>query len=358
MIIRRRLFLLFMLACVVPVVGIYDNSEDMALVRIRNSKGLVLGVSDTKAGNNRNLVSREGRADSNYVEKREAARVDTYFSNSHTTDRVEMLEDERIIVFPEDHVEFFPDPSLGIGSKITVSRAAEVSLNDNGNVVTYRTWGKTVEDFINEKELDISQYDVVEPERETFIEPNMEIKITRADDGIQVEHFYSPFEVVIKDDPWLASGKVKIKQNGEQGDRQLTWRVVKLAGGEIKRELLEDKMVRQPKDKIVMRGTKAVSFNGPYTDWINEAAAKYGADAGQMYRVMMCESGGDPYALSTHGKYKGLFQYDNRTWSVSGWGDKDIFDPYAQINAAAKAWDSRYTKWPVTSRICGDMGKK
>lgn len=335
----------------------YDNSEDIPLLKVHTS-GMVKGVSDISYRvEARNLVSREGRDASSYVEKRGPARSDIYYSNNRLKDPVQMLEKERILVFSEDHVDFFPNPSLGIGSKITVSRATELTVNDNGILMTYRTWGKTVGDFIREKELDVSQFDKVKPLRGALIEQGMTIEITRADDGIQVEHYYSPFNVVVKDDPWLPNGKVKIKQNGINGDRQMTWRVVKLQGGEIKRELLEDKNVNPPVDKIVMRGIKPVSYAGPYMDWINEAAGKYGADAGQMQRVMMCESGGDPYALSTHGKYKGLFQYDNRTWSVSGWGDKDIFDPYAQINAAAKAWNSRYTKWPVTSRICGDLGK-
>lgn len=356
MIIKRWLVILLVIVGLVPVFGLYDNSDEIILMT-KARIGRVLGASDASfAINDRNLVSREGRAD--FVSKQGPARIDVYFSNNHTKDPVKMLENERILVFPEDHVDFFPDPSLGLGSKITVSRAIEVQVDENSKVVTYRTWGKTVEDFIKEKELDISQYDKIEPGRDALIKNGMVIRIIKADDGIQVEHYYTPFNVIVKDDPWLPSGKVSIKQNGVDGERRLTWRVVKLEGGEIKREIMEDKIVNKPKDKIVMRGTKAVSFSGPYMDWITEAAAKYGADPGQMYRVMMCESGGSPYALSAHGKYKGLFQYDNRTWSASGWGDHDIFDPYAQINAAAKAWASRYTKWPVTSRICGDLGKR
>ncbi|MDO8513707.1 MAG: G5 domain-containing protein [bacterium] len=320
--------------------------------------GIVKGASDISVkAISRNLVSREGRADFDYVEKRAPAKIEVYFSNSKLSDSVRMLEEERILVFPEDHVDFFPDPRLGVGSQITVRRASSVLLNDNGQSITYRTWGKRVGDFLAEKEIELGEYDVITPNKSALIEPGMTINITRADDGIQVEHFYTPFNVVVKDDPWLPSGKVRIKEAGIIGDRQLKWRVVKLQGGEIKRELLEDKMVSQVRDKLVSIGTKPVGFDGPYKDWINEAAVKYGADPDAMYRVMMCESGGYPYAQTTHGKYRGLFQYDNRTWSASGWGDHDIFDPYAQINAAAKAWASRYTKWPNTSRICGDLGR-
>lgn len=348
---KRRFLAMLALFFIMPAVGLYDNSQDLEMfeARAKNTNRVVTVLASA-----RDVKSRLGR--DGYFEKRGPSRKDVYFANGKARKPVDMLEEERIIVFPEDHVEFFPDPKFGLGSQITVSRAAQVVLVDNGQSVTYRTWGNRVKDLLREKEIEITDFDKVMPGLEKKIEDGMTIEIARAEDGLQVEHYYLPLNVVVKDDPWLPSGRVVIKQPGERGERKITWRVVKIDGDELKRELVEDKMIGG-KDRIVLNGIKPVTFQGPYRDWINEAAAKYRVDAGQMYRVMMCESAGNPYAMSTHGKYKGLFQYDNRTWSVSGWGDHDIFDPYAQINAAAKAWDSRYTKWPVTSRLCGDLGK-
>jgi hypothetical protein len=59
----------------------------------------------------------------------------------------------------------------------------------------------------------------------------------------------------------------------------------------------------------------------------------------KMWRVMMCESSGNPYA-SAGGRYLGLFQYVPSTWAGS-WNpyrNSSIWDARSQIFATAKAW--------------------
>jgi type II secretory pathway pseudopilin PulG len=71
---------------------------------------------------------------------------------------------------------------------------------------------------------------------------------------------------------------------------------------------------------------------------IEVAAAKYDVKADGMYRIMMRESGGQPYAGSD-GLYKGLFQYWTGTWSASWnpWRNDSIYDGSSQIFATAYA---------------------
>jgi hypothetical protein len=59
----------------------------------------------------------------------------------------------------------------------------------------------------------------------------------------------------------------------------------------------------------------------------------------KMWRVMMCESGGNARAIGG-GYYKGLYQYAPPTWAGS-WNpyrSNSIWDPRSQIFATAKAW--------------------
>lgn len=60
----------------------------------------------------------------------------------------------------------------------------------------------------------------------------------------------------------------------------------------------------------------------------------------KMYRVMMCESGGNPKASGARGSYLGLFQYAPATWrgSWNPYRNASIWDVKAQIYATAKAW--------------------
>ena len=79
-----------------------------------------------------------------------------------------------------------------------------------------------------------------------------------------------------------------------------------------------------------------------YRVWIREARQMYPypQSVDKMYRVMMCESGGDRFAVGGGGRWIGLFQYVPGTWR--GWWNpyrqSDIHDAKAQIFATAKAW--------------------
>jgi hypothetical protein len=79
-----------------------------------------------------------------------------------------------------------------------------------------------------------------------------------------------------------------------------------------------------------------------YRTWMAQAREKhpYPQTLDKMWRVMMCESSGNAYAVSPSGTYKGLFQYHPNTWSGS-WNPyrgSRIWDAKAQIFATARAW--------------------
>ncbi len=79
-----------------------------------------------------------------------------------------------------------------------------------------------------------------------------------------------------------------------------------------------------------------------YRQWITEARAMYPypESTTRMYRVMICESGGDRLAVGGGGRWIGLFQYAPSTWR--GWWNpyrtESIYTAKAQIFATAAAW--------------------
>jgi uncharacterized protein YraI len=78
---------------------------------------------------------------------------------------------------------------------------------------------------------------------------------------------------------------------------------------------------------------------------IYAAADRYGQSRSDMLRVAECESNLDPYAVNPSGSY-GLFQFIRSTWKSTPFGNKDIFDPEANANAAAWMWsEGRKSDW-------------
>lgn len=79
-----------------------------------------------------------------------------------------------------------------------------------------------------------------------------------------------------------------------------------------------------------------------YRAWMVEAKAMYPypQSIDKMYRVMMCESSGNPKASGGRGAWLGLFQYARGTWGGrwNPYRNNNIFDAKSQIFATAKAW--------------------
>lgn len=79
-----------------------------------------------------------------------------------------------------------------------------------------------------------------------------------------------------------------------------------------------------------------------YRAWMTEARKLYPylQSVDKMYRVMICESGGNARASGGGGAWLGLFQYSPGTWR-GGWNPyrkSSIWDAKSQIFATAKAW--------------------
>jgi hypothetical protein len=81
-------------------------------------------------------------------------------------------------------------------------------------------------------------------------------------------------------------------------------------------------------------------------DIIYEAADSHGQSRDAMLRVARCESGLNPSAVGGGGTYHGLFQFVPSTFSGTPYGEYDIYDPWANANAAGWIWaEGKKSSW-------------
>jgi hypothetical protein len=85
-----------------------------------------------------------------------------------------------------------------------------------------------------------------------------------------------------------------------------------------------------------------------------EAARSAGASS-LLEAIALCESGGDPTAVSPSGRYRGKYQFDRATWrSVGGSGDPAAAPESEQDARASKLMDrSGPSAWPACSKKVG-----
>lgn len=179
-----------------------------------------------------------------------------YYGNQGYASKIEMVAALNIAVYPEDKVRFFPDPSLGIGSKIYIYRANPVKVIDGKRVKIYRTWMPTVEKFLEEKNIELGDKDKITPSLSSPIEKNQKIVINRVAETTVTDKIVLPFDVITKDNPNLERGKTSIEQEGKNGLREKKYLVRREDGIEVNRKLLSDEITAKPQNKIIINGTK------------------------------------------------------------------------------------------------------
>lgn len=67
-----------------------------------------------------------------------------------------------------------------------------------------------------------------------------------------------PFETEIRLDNTLEKGKTKVLKEGENGQKEVYFLITKENGKEIKREVLEEKVIKEPTKKVILKGTKVI----------------------------------------------------------------------------------------------------
>jgi len=267
-----------------------------------------------------------------------------------------MLTALHITVYPEDKVYAFPDPILGLGSTLKVYRAQLVVIMDGTSSQTVRTWVSTVGALIDEQQLAIGAKDEVSPSADTVLPTDgrtFTLAITRVAETDVTTFQDIAYDTQSQNDPDLLQGVQQVQQQGVPGQKKLVYHVRRENGVQVSKVLTSSDIVKQPVSKIVLVGTKpkvVYLTSGQYASYFNEAVDKYGVSADSLNKVMKCESGGNVNDVSANGRYFGLFQFDKQTWSTTDYGSRSIFDPEAQILAAASLWQGRSTAMRYWSR--------
>ncbi len=108
------------------------------------------------------------------------------------------------------------------------------------------------------------------------------------------------YKTVRREDPSHYKGTERVAQQGVKGVLERTYAVVSAAGTEVNRTMLKEERTREPRTHVVAVGTKPRP----------RPKAKAVADGLDWPALARCESGGNPRAVSSSGKYRGLYQFD------------------------------------------------
>ena len=168
------------------------------------------------------------------------------------------LQQAGLLLEPKDEVT----PSLGTkleeGMTIEVTRALGCSIEVDGGSIQLLTTASNVEEALEEAQVTIGDLDRIDPELHQEIQEGLTIKIVRVKEEIKTEKQEIDFNTKRKNDSSMNRGTTKVVQKGQKGQKELQVKVTYEDGKEVKREVLEERILKEPVDQIIKVGTKAV----------------------------------------------------------------------------------------------------
>lgn len=153
---------------------------------------------------------------------------------------------EEVLTFSGEDVDIEEELKKHITAEDPVDGELEVSFEviAGENEYTYDVEAKATDKNENET---VETFQVI-----------VEIKVVKE----VIEEETIAFKTVNKDDANLNKGSTKVSVEGENGTKEVTYEVTYINGEEESREKLKEETIKEPKDKIVLNGTKVATNSG------------------------------------------------------------------------------------------------
>ncbi|MCP1143238.1 G5 and 3D domain-containing protein [Lysinibacillus endophyticus] len=187
--------------------------------------------------------------------------VDGNQSKVWTTEKIakNILEEANIEVTEHDIVSVALDTEVGETNKIDIQKAFQLTLVDGKNKRQVWSTSTTVANFLKQQGIQLNEFDRVEKDLEDVITPDDKVTIVRVEKVTDVVEESIDFAVETKSDSSLLKGKEKVVSQGEKGKVSRTYEVIKENGKVVEKVLKSEKVLKEPKTKVVAVGSKVVT---------------------------------------------------------------------------------------------------
>ncbi|HBM74148.1 MAG TPA: hypothetical protein DD429_01150 [Clostridiaceae bacterium] len=250
----------------------------------------------------------------------------------------EILDDNKISVSSKDKIEPALNSKLSNKGTITIKKAVNITIDSDGKTLKIQSAEENVGSMLSAEGIPLNELDKVNPGKETKLYDGMLVEVVRVETKNVTETQTVKFAEVFKSDKGLANTKSRVIQNGEDGKKEVTYKVTLENGKEVSRELIGEKLIKNPMDRIVMKGAyplMPVSRDGSmmaYSRIIRARATAYWAvnGVGKTYTASGRKAVRNPDGYSTIAVDRNLMPYGTKVF-VEGYGFATAADTGAGI---------------------------
>jgi uncharacterized protein YabE (DUF348 family) len=246
-----------------------------------------------------------------------------------------------------------------LGADLSISRGGEIDREGleleviTPKKLTFAIAGKkpvtrevpalTAREALNEIGVKVDKHDQIKPGKKTQLDDGDKVVFT--DIRIvtkRVKNEAIDFSTIERADDSMLEGETSVVRAGDEGARNVTYRITYRNGELVARKVLKAKVLDEPRDAIVKVGTK------------EEPTANFASGSTVWDALAQCESGGN-WAINTGNGYYGGLQFNLDTWQAyGGTGYPHENSRETQIAVATRLHAERgFNPWPACADKLG-----
>lgn len=245
------------------------------------------------------------------------------------------------------------------GNDIEVTTAKDLTIVADGKDHKVSAAVGTAEDALGESKIKLEKDDFLSVPMSADVSDGQVLTVNRVENKTVKEKESIKAKVEKKKSDSLYKGETKVESEGKDGQKEISYKIKTVNGDEVKKEKKDEKVLSEPKTKVVIEGTKkketpsdtggsdsggsgsggsddgSSSGGGGGSMSTQEIKDMLGGPGSKWYSVVKCESNFDPKA--SNGTHFGLFQFLPQTWhSMGGSGNPSDASPQEQFQRAKK----------------------
>ncbi|MFY0544668.1 ubiquitin-like domain-containing protein [Brevibacillus sp. H7] len=177
----------------------------------------------------------------------------TYETQAETIEQ--FLAEQKIPVTDNDQLSPAATTELIDGATIEVHTSWVIPVEVDGQTKMVHTLHRDVAGVIKDAGIALGDRDQVQPALTAALTKETKIRVTRiAEKVVQVDQRV-PFQEIRKNDASLTKGQTRVLQKGQEGKAVLHYKLVTANGKEVSRELVKTDVITPKIDRIVAVGT-------------------------------------------------------------------------------------------------------
>jgi uncharacterized protein YabE (DUF348 family) len=178
----------------------------------------------------------------------------------------DVLQEKGIQLSSKDKVQPSLESKVSEKETIKLKTAVPVEIKANGMQVEVQTAEDTIEDMLDAEKNTLKDQgiefdkdvDEISPSLDSKIEGNLSVQLVKVETKDLVEKQPINFDTIVEKDENLDTSVQKVKSEGVNGQKEITYQIIYKDGVEVSRNVKGTKTILEPQNEIVVKGTGQV----------------------------------------------------------------------------------------------------